>query len=153
MRTWWMVRVVAMVVGVGAASSGCKKPPSPAQRGFEAFVGAINKNDLDGASALLAAGARLRHGELTGGVPEDGEVVVTPPYASGVLDWDKVVLVKEEPLENGDRRLEVKVDVCLRDATQDRCMRPNTFTYVVDMRDEDGWKVAASTCLQTTFVR
>lgn len=133
--------------------SSCTKPPTPAGLALNAFAEQIARGNHTAVMTTLAPGSTLVD-KRSGGEPVEGKVEVFPRFAIGIYDWSKTKLVKEEVLPSGDHRLEILLDVCLRGEEQAACTRPNVYTFIADVRDDDGtWKVASASCADKDIVR
>jgi len=136
---------------VVSSLTACKAKPTPAQIALDAYVASAARSVYP--EEALADGASVS-GTQTGGEPVEGSVEA-PHENMGVLEWVRTKLVKETVLPNGDHRVDLMVDLCMRaENSNGGCTRPNTYSYNAVMRNEGGtWKVAGATVALFNSVR
>ncbi|MFT3710182.1 MAG: hypothetical protein QM817_21355 [Archangium sp.] len=142
---------ILVVSAVVLSLTGCKKAPSPAQVALDGYIVAAAKARIPPEG--LASGASLA-GTTNGGEPVDGTVEQAHENV-GTFSWARTKPVSETKLPNGDLRVEMIADVCMRaEGESADCTRPNTYSYTAIMRNEDGsWKIAGSAVKLVNSVR
>jgi hypothetical protein len=146
------VRTSLLVVSAVVLSfAGCKKPPSPAAIAVDGYIIEAAKARIP--PDALADGSTLVTTQ-TGGEPVDGTVEQAHENI-GTFSWTRTKVVKESKLPNGDVRIDLVADICMRaEGNSADCTRPNTYGYNVLMRNEGGtWKIAGSAVSLVNSVR
>jgi hypothetical protein len=128
----------------------CTKKPTPAQLALEAYADKLAHRAT--VTDSLIDGAEVSY-TTTGGEPQEGTAEAFSNNI-GAYDWSRTKLVKEEKLPSGDERLELTLDLCLRQEDNGQCTRPNTYLFKALVRNVGGaWKVAGVTCSESNSVR
>jgi len=141
-----------VVVSLAMTLMACPKKPTPAQLAAGAYAELAARRSPQAADYTTAGDQPTV--DLSGGEPAEGEYRACGENI-GTLDWVRTAPVAETKLANGDRRVELSLDLCMRPETSDACRRPNVYTVVAQLRMEDGgaWKVVGSTCALRSGVR
>jgi hypothetical protein len=105
------VRTSLLVVSAVVLSfAGCKKPPSPAAIAVDGYIIEAAKARIP--PDALADGSTLVTTQ-TGGEPVDGTVEQAHENI-GTFSWTRTKVVKESKLPNGDVRIDLVADICMR---------------------------------------